>query len=501
MQFFQLTIACLLLSPALPQDLPTGEEPREEVGVLVHAEGIQDGYTLIAPLRSRETFLIDSQGRMVHAWGSELAPSGPVYLRENGNLVRPGRHEDNKRFRGGGIGGRLQEFDWDGVMLWDYLMVDDGSTQHHDLALMPNGNIMTINWTHKTAEEAIAAGRDPEVVLEKGLWSLSLLEIRPEYPDGGEVAWEWHAWDHLIQDFDDSLASFGSIPDHPERIDINGDFRDRLPMTEAERKKMEEIERQMAALGYAGGADDDEDEDEEPSQRFERGKQSDWLHTNSVCHHEELDLLVLSTPHMNEVWVIDRSTSKAEAKGGRGGRWGKGGDLLYRWGNPRNYGAGTDADRALWYQHDPTWIDTEGGGLNILMYNNGRGRPEGDFSTVIELVLPFDRKTGFEREPGKPFGPLEPAWSWGAEGLLFSPFISGSQRLSNGNTLICEGAPGRLIEVTSAGEVVWEFKNDVIGELAPTSDIAPPVQGGAMFRATRIEANHPAIEGRELEPF
>ncbi|MFT7669453.1 MAG: hypothetical protein ACI8X5_002155 [Planctomycetota bacterium] len=487
----------LLAAPSVAafQDSPP---PEKKTGLLQSRAGVTEGYTLIAPLGSTETFLIDMQGEIVHAWGSELAPGGPVYLLDNGNLMRPGRHEDNKRFQGGGIGGRLQEFDWDGDLLWDYLLVDDKTTEHHDIAILPSGNVLVIVWKHHSPEEVIAAGRDPEVVIEDGLWSCSLLEIKPILPDDGEIVWEWHSWDHLIQDFDDKLKGYGSIPDHPERIDMNADFRDRLPLTEKERERLAEIERQMAALGYSGGGGDDEDG--EPSQRFERGKRSDWLHTNSVNHNEELDLVVVSSPNMNEIWVIDHSTTTAESKSTSGGRFGRGGDLLYRWGNPRNYGAGGESDRKLFYQHDPQWLGTgESGDLRMLLYNNGRGRPDGDYSTAIELLLPFSSKNGFTRDEGKAYGPSEPLWTWGGPGELFSPFISGVQRFENGNTLICEGANGRLIEVTKGGEVVWEYVNEQHGEPAPKSSIAPPTKGGALFRATRILKDAPALLGRDLD--
>jgi len=502
------TIPLRLLAPFVVASLlgaqdappaPTGEAPEEaEVvkGVLRHESGADDGYTLIAPLGATETFLIDMQGEIVHAWGSELAPSGPAYLLDNGNLLRPGRLDDNPRFRGGGIGGRIEEYDWDGFLVWEYQLMDDGRTQHHDLAVLPNGNVLAIVWRHHDAEEVRAAGRDPRVVVDKGMWACAVVEIRPERPDGGEIVWEWDSWDHLIQDLDSELANYGSIPENPGRIDINADHRDRPPMTEAERKKLEELERQMAALGYAGG---DEEEDEEDGQRLERGKNPDWLHMNSVNHHPELELLALSTPTLNEIWVIDHSTSREEARGSSGGRWGRGGDLLYRWGNPRNYGAGGDAERRLFYQHDPQWLPDEGDGLKLTLYNNGRGRPEGDYSTAIVLELPFDPERGFLREEGAAFGPEAPAWSWGSEGTLFSPFISGTQRLTNGNTLICEGANGRLVEVTAAGDVVWEYVNEHAGEPAPPTEIAPPTKGGALFRATRIPADAAALEGREFD--
>ena len=142
-------------------------------------------------------------------------------------------------------------------------------------------------------------------------------------------------------------------------------------------------------------------------------------------------------------------------------------------------------------------METDEGTLKLLIYNNGRGRAEGDFSSVIELDLPFDPLTGFQRAAGKAFGPKEPAWSWGALGELYSPFISGAQRLANGNTFICEGATGRLIEVTPGGEIVWEYVNNLDGMPAPKSTIAPNAGAGALFRGTRIAKGSPQLRNLE----
>ena len=82
---------------------------------------------------------------------------------------------------------------------------------HHDVARLPNGNVLLIVWEIKTAEETIAAGRSPESV--DGPWLVdSLVEIRPTGKTTGEVVWEWHLWDHLIQDQDKSKANFGKWP-------------------------------------------------------------------------------------------------------------------------------------------------------------------------------------------------------------------------------------------------------------------------------------------------
>jgi len=205
--------------------------------------------------------------------------------------------------------------------------------------------------------------------------------------------------------------------------------------------------------------------------------------------------VVLSTPHLGEVWIIDHSTTTEEAAGSSGGRWGHGGDLLYRWGNPKLYGAGGEAEHWLDYQHNPTWIDAgPGNELRLLVFNNGMHR-EAEDSRVEELVLPFDPKRGFLREPGAAFGPKLPAWTYVDPKTFYSPYISGAQRLPNGNTLICAGVPGRVFEVTAAGEIVWEFLNPHGG------DHPAPTQAGqaprtALFRATRIAKDHPGLAGR-----
>jgi hypothetical protein len=40
-----------------------------------------------------------------------------------------------------------------------------------------------------------------------------------------------------------------------------------------------------------------------------------------------------------------------------------------------------------------------------------------------------------------------------------SPYLSGAQRLPNGNTLICDGGSGRVFEVTPDGKTVWQLVN------------------------------------------
>ena len=99
---------------------------------------------------------------------------------------------------------------------------------------------------------------------------------------------------------------------------------------------------------------------------------ADWTHFNSVDYNPELDQIVVSPREFGELWVIDRSTTIEEAAGRTGGNSGKGGSLLYRWGNPAAYKSGSRADQKLFYQHDPKWIPPGlPGAGNILVFNNG----------------------------------------------------------------------------------------------------------------------------------
>ena len=487
-------------APAAPQPV--------ERGLKLNTPAALDGYTLFSPIMSGTTFLVDMQGRIVHRWDTGLAPGNMAYLLDSGNLLRGVRIDENPRFFGGGLAGRIQELDWDGKVVWDYSLSNDQRVLHHDLELMPNGNILAIAWEYVSHDDAAALGRDPKAINEKGWWPDSLVELQPVKPNDAKIVWEWHAKDHLIQDFDRAKPGFGSVTDHAELIDINADHRDAPPLTPEKRAELEKQKRDMKALGYTGGDDDKADaKPKGDAQPIE----SDWMHCNGLDYNPALDLVVLSAPHLNEIFVIDHSTTTAEARTHAGGKRGRGGDLLYRWGNPKNYGAGTAADRKLFYQHDPNWVaGAKAGEWHITVFNNGQDRPAGKFSSIEEIAPPFDPARGFARERDKAFGPDAPAWHYEAaeRESMFSFIISGAQRLSNGDTLICVGVAGRFLEVTPDGKTVWEYLNPFGGEIAhsfgkaaPPRDGPSPVPPIAVFQATRIAKDAPGLRGKTLAPI
>jgi hypothetical protein len=356
----------ILAAPTLAQDAarpdrasPAPASPK--LGLLLNDARAHQGYTLFAPMMSTKTYLIDMQGRVVRTWDSDCTPALCAYLLDNGHLLRPGTNPQRGFAGGPGSGGRIQEFTWEGDLVWDFKFGNEKQVPHHDICKLPNGNVLLIVSERKPATEAIAAGRRPETVGSSHLQPDALVEIQPTGKTTGKVVWEWHVWDHLIQDFDKEKANHGDVAGHPERIDLNfgeGVLAAMIP-------KKEELEK-LKAIGYVGSATPGRPPRVSP----------DWTHINAVAYNADLDQILLSVHEFSEIWVIDHGTTTGEAAGHQGGRGGKGGDLLYRWGNPRAYRAGTVKDQKLFAQHHAHWIarGLPGEG-HILVFNNGLRRP------------------------------------------------------------------------------------------------------------------------------
>jgi hypothetical protein len=419
---------------SVEQDLTPS--PSEELGVLANTPRAFPGYNLITP-SVRTTFLFDNEGRVVNSWPSDVS-TGVAYLLDNGHLFRTCEAENlNERFRGPAKSGRFQELDWDGNIVWDFVYHSEQRMPHHDAIKLPNGNVLMICWEMIEADEAVAQGVPADAMKESHLQPDCLVEIKPTGPTTGEVVWEWRSWDHLIQDRDRNKPNYGNVADHPERFDVN----------------------------YVSREQDVRD--------------PDWMHVNAVAYNADLDQVALSSPSFSEIWIIDHSTTTEEARGHTGGRWGKGGDILYRWGNPRTYRNGTKLDQRLFFQHNVQWIAAGCPGAGrLLVFNNGSQRQPEEHSSVDELEPPIDQAGNYLRREGAPLGPNEPHWSYAApnKGDFYSWFISGAQRLPNGNTLINSGAVGTIFEVTPEKEIVWKFSNPFPNE-RPAANTAPrPLQ-------------------------
>ena len=406
----------------------------QTVGVFIYDDDVYDGYTLFSP--SKNTYLIDNCGNVINQWTSQYRPGLAVYLLEDGLLLRTNRVNNNDVFSGGGIGGALEKLDWNSNVLWSYSYNSTNYHQHHDVEVLPNGNILILAWERKTAEEAILKGRNPDLLEDNELWPEHIIEIEPIGDNDANIVWEWHLWDHLIQDFDPSLPNYGVVAENPQLLNIN----------------------------YIG-----------PGVNSADGK-ADWIHANSLDYNAELDQIIINSRALSEFWIIDHSTTTAEAASSSGGNSGMGGDILYRWGNPAAYNQGDLDDQMLFGPHHVQWVDKNlPGSDNILIFNNGRNRPDGNYSSVDEIQVPLDGYNYILGENSS-YAPFDLFWTYEAPNNsdFFADHISGCQRLENGNTLICSGPQGRLFEVNNAGDILWEYINPVYGNTVLNQGDLPP---------------------------
>ena len=440
-----------------------------------------NGYTLFSPFGGKYTFLIDMEGNLVHSWkwtdGYNI--DGHAYLLENGNIIwgiNTARTERNPP--------KYQEVDWDRNLVWELQDTREGYRAHHDFLKIWNKELkahtlLIVSSRDITHEQGIAAGCDPK--------------LRDNYtsnPDGvvemdmnGNVVWEWNIFDHIIQDVDptkDNYVSKGkTIADYPQKMDVN----------------------------------------------FGGGRRGDWIHINSLDYNETLDQIVINNSTNSEFYVVDHggtfipgnpeeSIELAASDAG---------DFLFRWGNPAIHDAGeglhcdestiSEGDQQMFFTHNIQWIrDGLPGAGHFLIFDNGSRHLQNTHSTVFE-INPYDgpmeagkyipqMEAGHAVQSGRR-GPRsnisnQVVWKYssGDPCSFYARHISGAQRVSNGNTVVCSGTWGQFFEVTKEGEVVWEYINPV----ATDGIFKVGGSGSPTFRVHRYAPDHPALKGRDLTP-
>ena len=414
----------------------------EEIDLALPDE-LQDGYLFwhqadeLASDVVNYAMLLDAEGKVVHRWDTDLTGGGHTsYLLNSGGLLRTGIR-DRRYVAGQPVAATdiLQITDDTGKAVWELSAEEidfNGNkiTFHHDMEPMPNGNILVLIYEELSPEDATAAGWTAGE--GKLVWSDGVLEIRPDLERGSyEIVWRWRFIDHMIQDRDAGAANYGVVADHPERIDGH------YPKSYAP----------MSAVRQ---------------------------HLNSLDYHPGLDQIVVSSFIYSEIWVIDHGTTVEQAAGSTGGRRGKGGDLLFRYGNPAAYGRGSEKNRLFRHQHYANWVD-EGlpGAGDILVFNNNTG-PRGiagvgsggaaaaavqqqleGISNVHEFRPAVDDGRYVLGKAGT--FDAKRVWFWEHEDF-FAPFQGGARRLPNGNTLLTDTVGRRVWEVAPDGDVVVRYK-------------------------------------------
>jgi Arylsulfotransferase (ASST) len=419
-----------------------GAAQQKPQGLIENSPSASPGYTLYSPLEMQRTYLIDMEGKTVHTWNTSTRPGLSQYLLPNGDLLRTGNLELQNVWKDGkGAGGRVEELDWQGNLLWRFDYADEQHMQHHDIAALPNGDVLMIAWERKTAAEALAAGRSPKLLPDGELWPDTVVQYRPST---GQIVWEWHVWDHLVQDQDPTKANYGDVNQHPEKIDVN-----------------------YVLEGNNG--------------------EKDWNHLNSVAYDAQRDQIILSSRSFSEFWIIDHHTTTAEASGPAG-------DLLFRSGNPATTKA--KGKRTLYVQHD---VDRIAAGLpgadDILAFSNGlpKVRPY----SSIEEITPTEVDGHYVNNGDGTFAATATqVFPKKGSTKFFAAIISSAQRLPNGDTLMANGPAGTIIEVNEQGKVVWEYENPhykVRPNTPKASGAGEPILPWWTFRALRYSPDDPAV--------
>ena len=192
----------------------------------------------------------------------------------------------------------------------------------------------------------------------------------------------------------------------------------------------------------------------------------DWNHFNSIHLNNNNDKIYLSSRTWSEFYIID---------------YGGDSDILYRWGNPQNYGRGDTQDQILDANHGVNEISSQfPGENNIIIFNNRTFVTGGDnpYSSVIEIVPPVDENGNYFIEDGEAFGPNEIFWEY-QDGSFYANKQSGAFRLENGNTLITDADNALIFEVSIDGDVVWEYQGS----------------GSQINRAQKYSVNYLSIAG------
>ena len=364
-----------------------------------------------------ESYLLNNNLDQIYKWNHIQSTVGTSYLIPDRTIIVQLRCEHNFGNSHGPIGGRFQKINFDEEIIWDFSYFTTEYHPHHDFEPLANGNIIIIAWEKKSQFELEEAGR---VNINNQFWPLKIVELMPIGVDSAIVVWEWHLWDHLIQDVNPNLDNYGDISLNPQLLDIN-----------------------LVEMNNANNGD--------------------WLHTNAIDYNSELDQIAFSSRFLDEIFIIDHSTTTFEASTHSGGNSGRGGDFLYRWGNPQNYGRGGEEDKVLNDQHGVNWIDNSYiGAGNLLIFNNNPLDPTGQDhsfgnSSILEIIPPLLTDYNYEIDEGNAYLPEESIWSYGGDSSFYSHFQSGSYRLNNGNTFTTVSQEKYLFEINTENEIIWEY--------------------------------------------
>ena len=419
------------------------------IGVTVNTEQTYEGYTLISSISDNNVYLIDNCGRVVHEWELECDRGVAAYIDKDGNLYKSCRTPGFANT--GGVTGAIQKLSWDGNLKWNFHLANTQYHLHHDFDILPNGNILVLAYEKielgdwRNLGSTIAGNID-------FIQSEAILEIRQEGLDSFEIVWEWHLTDHFVQDLSPEYPNFAAVNVEKRKLDINSSST---------------------------------------------GPAADRIHFNSIRYNEALEQIIVSAKHLNEVFIIEKTDNSEIASKGEGGKYGFGGDFLYRFGNGENYGLIDTSRLAIGEQHNIQWVPNSN--TNITIFNNSTDSSR-IRSEALEVLLPVTDGR-YRIDENENFEDISVIWSLDElSGSAFkSRIMSGVQRLSNDNYLIGVADEKSLTEVDIDGNIVWKY-------IVPIRNGEPMQQGdnqalaATIFNANKYSPLYQGFEGRDLKP-
>jgi hypothetical protein len=366
-----------------------------------------DGKTLLAVLSQTNAILIDTNGITVHTYtgttGDVNRYTAVMIPGSNGSIYRTCGTQYTINPQHGGMYAKIQRLDYNSNVTWEWSCNTPTSCLHHDLVPMQNGHLLVSVAEVKSKATVEAAIGTTLITGNANFLIERILEIEPVGTNSANIVWQWTMWDHLIQTYSVGGPNYyPSLSAHPELFNV-------------------------------------------PSSQTH----FDLVHMNGMDYNPMLDQISFSSPLRQEWYIIDHSTTTAEAASHSGGKSGRGGDLLYRWGKPSNYGV-PSATTILYYNHDAHWIKEDCPDANMLSgFCNGCG------STVDHVFTP---RVGFNYTivPGAAYTPTS----------YTSRYVCGgggggwgnSEQFPNGNQMINVASSGAVIEVTQQGAITWTYQ-------------------------------------------
>lgn len=412
-------------------------------------------YTFYATQNATQAKLVDTNGTAFKTWTLGSSTAYSAYLLPGDTILQTIRQQSGSVGQGG-VTGKVRKINWAGTVVWEYAVSDASTQMHHDVCALPNGNVLLVCYETKSASPTTVGCSSTMTV-----WSEKIIEVQPTGATTGNIVWEWHLWDHLCQSAYPSVTStyVSNVSEHPERMNVNYSI------------------------------------------------QQDWLHMNGIDYNPALNQIMVSSHYMNEVYVIDHSTSTAQATTHAGGNSGKGGDFLYRWGNPAAYGlSSTGNNSGFSVIHDAHWVPANHPTYPNYMcaYNNNSTGGPGKGNVKVAIWNPPYNGYNYTYTAGSIIGPTTvinptiPAFTASSQG--------NSQQLGNGNFLVSNPG-GSVYEVSPTGTTLQTITNAksvhayryemcyVRGHVASASASATEVTSG-----TAVTLNSSATSITETSP-